>query len=167
MSIDFGALAGTVTKDLEAVGKELHDSAAADLDAFRTALPGITAAAHSHIDEMASAMISWGEAHLAKLRSTFGLPDPATGQPTPIVPPTQSAVSSTPDASSSSASPTAASSPSVPASSPETSGSTSVDPTLAPSTTEGTSAPSSTEGTSAPSSDASSATPTDTPAASA
>lgn len=113
MSIDFGALAGTVTKDLTAAAQQVHDEASADLDAFRTALPGITEAAHSHIDEMASAMIAWGESHLAKLRASFGLPDPATGQPTPVVAPTA---------------------PSTPAT---------VDPTVAPSTTEGTSAPSS------------------------
>ena len=113
MSIDFGALAGTVTKDIQALGQELHDAASADLDAFRTELPGITAAAHSHIDAVASGMIGWGEAHLAKIRSMFGLPDPATGQPTPVVAPVA---------------------PSTPAT---------VDPTVAPSTTEGTSAPSS------------------------
>lgn len=83
MSIDFSALAGTVTKDLEAVGQQLHDEASADLDAFRTALPGITQAAHAHVDQVAAAMITWGESHLAKLRAAFGLPDPVTGEPTP------------------------------------------------------------------------------------
>ncbi|HEY1820410.1 MAG TPA: hypothetical protein VGG83_10805 [Trebonia sp.] len=115
MSIDFGALAGTVTKDLAAAAQEVHDEASADLDAFRTALPGITAAAHQHIDEVATAMISWGESHLAKLRAAFGLPDPATGQPTPVVSPAA---------------------PADPAAVPTP------DPTVAPSTTQG-SAPSS------------------------
>lgn len=82
MSIDFGALAGAVEKDLSAVGAQLHASATADLDEFRSQLPAITAAAHQHVDSMAAAMLSWGEKVLADVRGAFGLPDPATGQPT-------------------------------------------------------------------------------------
>lgn len=83
MSTDFGALVGAVEKDWPAIAKEAHDAWAAELDALRTAMPGITARLHAQIDSLAGGLITSGEKHLEALRSHFGLPDPATGKPTP------------------------------------------------------------------------------------